>query len=349
MPNRRIFYALEQLMISPDGTSSYNNFAHIVHGLQTHAINTRFNLEQIFEKGQLAIYQQVENIPDVEVTCEKVIDGYPLLYHLGTPTATSSDLAGRSNSKCQMLMTVYDDNQSGAYGTQISEVEMSGLFVSQVGYNFQINGVCTESVTFVGNNKQCRSAGFKGSVDLLDSGLDSPFSPSGAAVRQHVLFGSGTGVSILPTGIRGITASGGTGWNLDTATGYGVSFQSIRISAQLGRDALLELGRKAAYYRPVQFPVQVRTEMEVIAKDADFINALESTNNTSDERILIRLGQGNAPNMFIDLGTKNRLDSVNYGNANAGNNGGNASITYSYVTFNDFKVIHRADPAGFTS
>lgn len=349
MPNRRIYYALQQLMIAPDGTTGYGGGAYIVHGLQTVGINTRFNLEQIFEQGQLALYQQIENIPDVEVSCEKVLDGYPLVYHLSTPTATSADLAGRSNSKCQLLFTVYNDNQSGAYGTQISEVEMSGMFVSQIGYNFQVNGAFTESVTLVGNNKNCRSSAFKGSGYLLSGAQDSPVATSGIARRHNIIFGSGTGASILPTGIRGITASGGTGWNLQGVTGYDVSFQSIRVSAQLGRDALLELGRRGAYFRPVQFPVNIRTEMEVIAKDVDFINANEASDNTTDERIVLRLQYGTTPNMFIDLGTKNRLESVNYGNANAGNNGGNASITYSYTTFNDFKVIHQSDPAGFTS
>ena len=36
----------------------------------------------------------------------------------------------------------------------------------------------------------------------------------------------------------------------------------------------------------------------------------------------------------IDLGTKNKLTSVNYTGGDTG--GGNATITYSYQTFNDF-------------
>ena len=41
------------------------------------------------------------------------------------------------------------------------------------------------------------------------------------------------------------------------------------------------------------------------------------------------------------LGNKNKLSSVTYGGGDAG--GGNATVTYSYSTFNDFTVVHWAD------
>jgi hypothetical protein len=40
--------------------------------------------------------------------------------------------------------------------------------------------------------------------------------------------------------------------------------------------------------------------------------------------------------MQIDLGTKNKLTSVNYTGGDTG--GGNATVTYSYQTFNFLKV-----------
>jgi hypothetical protein len=48
----------------------------------------------------------------------------------------------------------------------------------------------------------------------------------------------------------------------------------------------------------------------------------------------------------IDLGTKNKLSSVTYGGGNAGTNGGNATVTYSYSNFNSCSVYHSADPSG---
>lgn len=354
--NRRIYYAIQQLQVAPDGTAvgAYAT-SHVVKGLQSLGLNTRFNLEQIFEIGQLAIYQNVEGLPDIEVSCEKLLDGNKLLYHLATPTATSPTLAGRSAIKCQLLMSIYADTLSSASGTPLSEVEMSGMFISQVGYNFQINGPFSESVSFTGSNKTWRSAAF-GASGGFSSNTDTPLASSGVQLRQHIVFGQGlgaaypySGATLLPPSVRGITdMGGGTGCNIESASSgcFGASIQSIKVSCSNGRDALLELGRKAAYFRPLQFPVQVKTDIEIYAKEGDYVNAVEgSDSNTAASKIRICVGDGTT----IDCGKQNRLESVQYGNANAGKNSSNATITYSYVTYNDFSVTHPQDPAGLST
>jgi hypothetical protein len=42
----------------------------------------------------------------------------------------------------------------------------------------------------------------------------------------------------------------------------------------------------------------------------------------------------------IDLGHKNKLQSVNYTGGDTG--GGNVTITYSYSNFNDLVVVHNS-------
>ena len=59
---------------------------YCAHGVQSVGITTTFNLEQVFELGQLAIYENVEGTPDVEVTMSKVLDGYIPLFCLATAT-----------------------------------------------------------------------------------------------------------------------------------------------------------------------------------------------------------------------------------------------------------------------
>jgi hypothetical protein len=44
----------------------------------------------------------------------------------------------------------------------------------------------------------------------------------------------------------------------------------------------------------------------------------------------------------IDLGTKNKLQSVSYGGGDTG--GGNVTNTFNYSNFNDFSVTHSGDP-----
>ena len=341
MANKRIFYAVQMLQIAPIGTgpTSYT-LAHTVHGLQSVGVTTKFNLEQVFEIGQLAIYQNIENVPDIEITAEKVFDGNPILYHLSTPGATSATLVGRSNIKCQGLLTIYDDTKSSASGTPISEVECSGLFISSINMSFPVQGNCTESVTFVGNNKVWRTAA-SGTGRFLTN-TDAPIGSGGVQRRQDVLFGSGQ--SVLPLSVAGITNIGGTGYNTLTSGDYGAHIQSIKVSSSLGREALNELGRKAPYHRFVNFPVNVTTDIECYSTSGDLVNAAEEAVNLTNESIKILLREG----LIVDLGSVNKLNNVAYGGGNAGTSGGNVTVTYSYTTFNDLTIKHPADPAGLT-
>lgn len=340
MANKRIYYAIQQVQIAPIGTgpTSYTS-NHVVHGLQSVGVNTNFNLEQVFEIGQLSIYENIEEVPDIEVTMEKVIDGYPLTYHLSTPSSTSATLVGRSNEKCQILLTIYDDSKSSASGTPITEVEMSGMFVSALNYQFPVAGNCTESTTFVGNNKLWRTSP-SGTGRFL-SNADSPPGSGGVQRRQDVLMESGG--SIWPLSINGITNIGGTGYNITDGSGQlGAHLQSARVQTNLGREKMNELGRKGPYHRYVNFPVEVTTEIDVMTSAGDLVNALEEADNLTNEQIVIKLREG----LIVDCGTKNKLNSVSYGGGNAGSQGGNVTVTYSYTTFNDMTVKEPTDPAG---
>ena len=69
--NDRIFYPTQQVGIKADGAGAYV----AVHGAQSISVSTTFNLEEAFELGQLAIYDNIEEIPDVEISMTKVLDG----------------------------------------------------------------------------------------------------------------------------------------------------------------------------------------------------------------------------------------------------------------------------------
>lgn len=358
--NKRIIYSARQVGFAEDGSTSYIE----AHGVQSLNITTNFNLEQVFEMGQLAIYQNIEQIPEIEVTMEKVLDGYPLLYHLATHGAVSPTLVGRSNIKTIVAMSVFSDTGDSASGTPIAEVSMSGMAISQLTYTIPVEGSCTESVTLVGNNKLWRDS------ETLASGIfngrfnnqDAPLYSGGVMQRQHVIMvpisggpagvdanGATNGwVSVWPKDIPGITS---TGLNPTTSDGtYLVPFQSATISTDLGRNSIFELGRKTAYFRFVTFPVEVRTELELIATKWDNISATEvggtngaqSGSNTSSQTIKIRLEDGT----WISTGTKNKLTSVAMTGGDAAGGGGNVSHRYSYITYNDLVVSHPQDPSG---
>jgi len=360
--NNRIFYACQAVAIAPCFTEHSDVNTQVVHGVQSVGITTNFNLEQAFELGQIQIYENIEGTPDVEVTLEKVLDGYPLMYHLSTSDATVSSLSGRSTKRCCLGLGVYPEENDSIDEPAPVEVYMSGMYLSSVSYTFPTDGNCTESLTLVGNNKEWNTSNPKlmtqATADEIPTnvgsgaGEDEPKaytdSLGGIQRREDVLIAS----SILPQSIYGVdqNANVGNAWNDSTDTPQ-VHVQNLTISTDLGREDINELGRKTPYYRSPNFPTEVSAEFEVIAISGDFVSAYENGNpdldgtpdegnNTGEETITVVLRDGST----FDLGTKNRLSSVTYGGGDAG--GGNATITYSYSTFNDLTVTHPEDPAG---
>jgi len=363
--NNRIFYSCQGVGICPTGQASVLSEIQMVHGLQSAAITTNFNLEQVFELGQLEIYENIEGTPDVEITLEKILDGYPLIYHLassgdlyeaGNPANDAdpgaSGLAARSKARCDVYLGIFDEADSNIAGQDAAvEVAMTGMYISSVSYNFATDGNFTESVTLVGNNKKWLSGGVDDAVKLMKQpatsgfdGNDSPFigvafAPSGGVQRREDFVMEGC---ILPLTIDGIkTNTYGNGQFPDGSNR--VHLQSVSVSTDFSRDDVLELGRKTPYYRPANFPIEVTTEIEAITLSGDFIGAYEfgdpefdntanSGNNLTDDTIFIITRNGVA----IDLGDKNKISSVSYGGGDAG--GGNASVTYSYTNFNELDV-----------
>ncbi len=356
MPNNRIYYAIQQVVMGKrpgDDT--------VVHGLQSVGITTNFNLEQVFEMGQLNIYQNVEGVPDIEVTLNKVLDGYPTLYTLATEqgsdsggtVATSATLPGRQNARVDLSLSVFADTGTSAVGTALTTVKCDGMYVSSVSYTFPVDGNFTEDVTLVGNNK-IWGAGLPADHGVgyaaMSTDTDVPLAAGGVGRRQLLAMSS----CKFPTQIPGISSSG-TNNALGGGSGFGAHFQNITVSCDLGREAINELGTLVPYFRYVTFPVEVTAEFEVIGISGDMIQASESgyyegltgsvvatsasaacmgRHNLLSEEIFIQTCEGTK----IYLGTKNKLTSVSFSGGDTG--GGNVSMTYSYSTYNDFVVAH---------
>lgn len=368
MANNRIFYACQAVAIAPCFETATNGNTRLVHGVQSVGITTNFNLEQAFELGQIQIYENIEGLPDVEVTLEKVLDGYPLIYHLASPQASTANLVGRSKERCCVGLGIYAEENDSVSGAAPVEVYMSGMYLSSVSYTLPTDGNSTESVTLVGNHKVWNTSSnnlmTSATAEEIESeagtlrGLDEPAAlvdgSGGIQRRENVDMAN----CILPASVikaarPNSTPATGIGNNVDAGSPI-AHIQSCTISTDFGREDILELGRKAPYYRAPNFPVEVTCELEVISTSGDFVSAYEEGdptyigsvnegNNTAEETIKIVLDDGTS----FDLGSKNRLSSVTYGGGDAG--GGNATMTFSYSTFNDLIVLHNLDPAGHTS
>ena len=371
--NQRIYFAIQGLAVKPDAVEAWGQ-AHIAHGVQSVAVTTTFNLEQAFELGQLEIYENIEGVPDIEVSVTKVLDGFSPIYLLATTQSATPTLGGRSTPKSIVGLGIWSDSADniGAGGNlEVSHMEASGMFVGSVTYNFPLEDNFTEDVTLVGNDKVWATAGCDESdLGVWNTGFfaipsqmaannDQPYAETGGDAnskgginrRENMLFSpnaatsasaAGVDYTQLPDEIPGISTSG-----VKSAEAH---VQSITVSTDFGREEIFELGTRQPYARVVTFPVEVTTDIEVLSVSGDMVNALSDgcgaaggcdgvVDNLSNQIINITACEGTR----IYLGTKNKLASVNYGGGDAG--GGNVSVTYSYTTFNDFTVMHPKDQA----
>lgn len=360
MPANRIFYASQAVGLRHNlGNSQFMR----IHGLQSVGVNTNFNLDAAYQLGNLDLYANIEGTPEVEVTLEKLLDGRPFILDMATATGsagsatvltgqTKKSLVARSSARIDLLISVADDSlglvDTGT--TPLAQCLVSGAYLSQISYKIPVDGNASESATIVGNTKIWTS-GNLGGYTLTPVQLDPLFAQGnptlggverGIARRQHVDI---TG-SLWPKQIPGVNSNGRIVNDGVGGSGFYTHLQNVNISCQLGRESLMELGRKMPYFRFVKFPVEVTSEFEVLLGGAanqagDYISATESGvdgsgNNLRYEQILINIKDASGTISQFDLGTRNMLTTVNY--QGGGVDGSNASATYSYRNFNNLTV-----------
>ncbi len=379
--NTRVFYATQAVTIGAIGnttatvidtaTASSAGTHKIVHGLQSIGVDTNFNLEQAFELGQLSLYENIEDIPDISVSMQKFLDGYSLLYHLGASfdgdgtVITGTTLSGRADTRADVRLVINKttDENVNSDDSGVAELYCSGMYLSSVSYTIPTDGTCTEDVSFVGNNKKWITDTTDGGILLMAGGNvaagfasifgdDEPVAPGNHVLRREDVLSSGDSLingymTCLPTIIEGITADGGNAiptrapvlagiLNTDTA-----HINSFSVSTDLGREAINQLGTRTPYNRYVSFPTEVTSTIEVTAIGGDNVDAVETARtNLFNHEICIVL----ADTTVFHLGKKNKVASITYGGGDAG--GGNATISYSFSNFNDLVVLHTGDPVG---
>lgn len=215
MPNNRVYWAIEQVAIKANsvaatgdvaavnarryitgalasGVNEVGNKWEVPRGLQSAGMTTTFNLEQVFQIGQVEVYEQSERQPDVEITLSKAIDGSkPLFFMVTDPTQANDIVARTSNYKVDVAMEIYPDSQFRATGRPVSIMTGSGMVISNISYTFPVDGFVTEDVTLVGNDKiwgsfiniSGQSLGNGGTEPLINFGNDqvggNPNAPRG--------------------------------------------------------------------------------------------------------------------------------------------------------------------------
>ena len=341
--NQRIFYACQAVAIT--GRGGEVHAANVVKGLQSVGMSSTFTLDQVFEMGQIEIYENIEEVADIEVTLEKVIDGEKLIYDLASSGACKTDLVASTKARSDVYLAVFDDGLSHATGVPRNVCMNSGMFISSVSYNYSIDGSATESLTLVGNDRFWNEDGA-----AVLGGASVPYSGwrefenevGGASGITYQLDGTDTPVSgvvrRVDVDIAGSTLpallqrQGGDDSSTEAGISSNAHIQSIAISTDFGQENIQELGRFGPYHRYATFPVEVTCDFEIIATSGGLINVSGAAPNLSNHELVIKDTAGTV----INLGTKNKLSSVSYSGGDTG--GGNATVSYSFSNFNVLTV-----------
>ena len=331
--NQRIFYACQAVAICQRGETDVNA-DDIIHGVQSVGMSSTFTLDQVFELGQIEIYENIEQVADIEVTIEKVIDGYSLIYDKASGGAGKTDVVAATKARSDVYVAIFDYGLSHATGVPRNVCYNSGMFISSVAYNYSVDGSATESVTLVGNDRfwNAETAGTIATSALANwttvnptANIDGTDTPISGVVRRVDVDLEHADVE-LTSEIKSQASDDATG------RGGGYHVQSISISTDFGQENIQELGRFGPYHRYATFPVEVTCEFELIATSGDLISVSGTAENLGNQPIKIFDTAGTV----IDLGNKNKLSSVSYSGGDTG--GGNATVSYSYSNFNVLKV-----------
>lgn len=357
MANNRVYYACEAVAIGKCGDDAGTNpDQHYplepVHGVQSIGFNSSFNIEAVFELGQLAVYENIEGTAEFEMTVEKVLDGWPLIFDMATSGAKGPDLAARTKRRCNVALAIGNDDDSAISGAPPIEIFMSGMKVNGLTYTFPVDGSFTESVTLTGSHKAWNSTTpFDDGVAKLSAGVmlgwnqavvdkfrpagftkwnqDYPIGSGGIQRRENIVMES----SIMPVSVFGVNGTGvGNNFNSVTKTPR-AHFTNATVSiGSFNNEYVYELGRKEAYYQSFTGQLEVTSEFEVITVSGDFVNYTTGKPSSPNQPIKIVLSDGT----IIDLGGNNKLSSVNFGGGEAG--GSNLTVTYSFTTSNYLDV-----------
>ena len=297
MPNKRIFYASHAVKVA----------GVVVGGAQSVSVNTNFNLEQVFQLGRLAIYDNVSTDPDVEVTITKALDGLNLIYGLATG---GGSIVTNANDQTTIILGVGDDTNALIGGSNTSSITMTGCYITNLSYTIPVDGNMTEEVQFVGSHKQAGGAALAPPNDTPNTKI---------LRRQHL-----SNSTVLPVAVSGANIS------------------NISISASLNREKMYTLGQFSPFHRFVNFPLEVTCSFDVIANEVDSI-AIAEVHTRCDGRVqpeepisIVLCVEGGAASYTFDLGAKCKMQSVNYSGGDT--SGGNVTLTYTYITYNDLSI-----------
>ena len=312
----RVFYACQAVSVG----GSY------LEGVQSVGINYGRDAEPIYTTGRQQPIGLRGNRPQVEITVERLLPVGATPTYFVDPTGTYGEcyalktgnigMSGWEGLKEYEVGLTYSDDIS--LSGSVSSISFLRCLLTEISYNFSIDGPSTESMTFVADNLQ---AGGGGSVP--------GYGGAGSAIRRHHFDAD---VCVFPTEVESAIKTVEDGVDVRL-------IQSISASMSISYSDIADNGKwpQDNSRKFVEAPIDVSCDItalarklsqEVVAPKDDGYGLLVPTGAQADSPLLIK-----SDSIVIDFGTKNYCTGVSYSGGDAG--GGNAEVTFTYTNQNN--------------
>lgn len=284
----RVFYACHAVAVN----------GAFVRGAQSVGMNTTFDLEPVFQLGQLKQIDTVTLAPQVEITVSRALEN--------GSTILNGDFEGIFEPAENTICVSVGDDTSPLLQSPSSHIYCTGAGVTGVTYNFPVDGIFTEEVSYLAYAKQAGGCAVTAEEIEDDDGQI-------VATRQY-----------YQGGAPSIVTSAG-------------NLTNVTISTSPGREFMYKLGEYKAFHSYVNTPAEVTVEFEVTATSTDNIGWVEAqacagptgAAFTSQDISLSICGSSFSME-------KCKLSNITYGGGDTG--GGNATINFTYTTFNSLTI-----------
>ena len=316
MSQNRVYYACQAVEFN----------GHFLEGVQSVGINASYNFEQVFELGLLEIYENVEGIPEVEVTIEKaVLSGVkPLAESMALNTTYGGTAESVSSSTANPAHNI---------------IKIADATPEIVLHTFAETATTVFNSTPAGTNSLVITSGFLTSYSITGN-MDGPSTESLSFTSNNYDWGTTASMTALLAN----SSDSQVVQKRQNANPYNYAgLQSWTMSCDFGREDIMELGKKQPITKVATFPLEVTCEEEFLNRNTSSTNGPDfpGTPECADVTTAAMKRHGFAPCNDTDpdvmvSGENFRLTSVNHTGGDAG--GGNQTVTKSFQTFNSFSI-----------
>jgi len=291
----RVYFASQGLSVS--GTT--------VEGAQSVGISINYSLEQAFQLGRLAVYDNIVTDGEVTITASKNLDGNSTMFGL----MGGGNVGSYGDTRVPIVVASNTDESALALETGSQTVTtMTGCYLSSLSYTFPSDGFATEEISWITDNKSTEGTVNPPTATAADN-----------AYRHHVSW-SGVHESENVTNI-----------SISTDLGREAMFK-------LGNFRPYHRFANFPFEVTVEFTV-ANTTVDTSVVNLDGVTCTGLGDLPSQQTITVYVcdsNQDSADPGYTFTMSGCRLSAVAQDGGDTG--GGNASTTYTYTTYNTLDV-----------